>query len=58
MMCILKAGPSVGPNPVTGKGILQFVCNSGIKHTVHNEKNKLLALNNPWELRCRTWHAC
>jgi hypothetical protein len=20
-MCILKAGPSVGPNPVTGKGI-------------------------------------
>ena len=21
MMCILKAGPSVGPNPVTGKGI-------------------------------------
>jgi hypothetical protein len=22
-MCILKAGPSVGPNPVTGKGIVQ-----------------------------------
>jgi hypothetical protein len=22
VMCILKAGPSVGPNPVTGKGIL------------------------------------
>jgi len=21
VMCILKAGPSVGPNPVTGKGI-------------------------------------
>ena len=22
MMCIVKAGPSMGPNPVTGKGIL------------------------------------
>ena len=21
-MCILKAGPSMGPNPVTGKGIM------------------------------------
>ena len=24
-MCILKAGPSMGPNPVTGKGI-GFLC--------------------------------
>jgi hypothetical protein len=23
VMCILKAGPSMGPNPVTGKGIVQ-----------------------------------
>jgi len=25
VMCILKAGPSVGPNPITGKGILILI---------------------------------
>jgi hypothetical protein len=28
VMCILKAGPSMGPNPVTGKGIAQITADN------------------------------
>ena len=37
MMCILKAGPSVGPNPVTGKGIV-----SQRLRSIYSRRNQLL----------------
>jgi len=32
VMCILKAGPSVGPNPVTGKGIATLTNLTNVLH--------------------------
>jgi hypothetical protein len=38
VMCILKAGPSVGPNPVTGKGIVTTGKTKKVNHNPNTNK--------------------
>jgi len=46
VMCILKAGPSVGPNPVTGKGIVSTV-NSARSTALGNVAREITRLVDP-----------
>jgi len=52
VMCILKAGPSMGPKPVTGKGIRNRT--AGMRTSgPHMQKRRSLRVTLTWR-RCRS----